>query len=299
MAGGITMRSIVSMIAAALFAACFAGGSARAQSGACNRACLEGFVDRYLDALVKHDPSAVALSANVRFTENGQRLAIGDALWRSMKSKGSYRLFVSDADAGQVAFIGTVNEENSDPAQSTPALIALRLRIAAGQITEIEQAVIRNVDAAKRVEALGMPNALFVQTIPESHQVSRAELIRTANMYFSGMQKNDGKGVYPFADDCGRFGRADNAVDLGAGRNVQTGARDDPPHRSHSRAGAVRHGLRVEHVGRGDVGSGARCHGCEVAGNAATYSSCDACVSNWLDQLSAPSVLSGICLDSM
>jgi hypothetical protein len=199
------MKSIVSWLAVALCAACFANGAARAQSGACERACLEGFVDRYLDALVKHDPSAAPLAPGVRFTENGQRLAIGDALWRSMKSKGTYRLFVSDVDAGQVAFIGTINEENADPAQATPALIALRLRIAGNQISEIEQAVIRNVDAAKRVEAVGTPNALFVQTITESQRMSRADLIRTANMYFSGMQKNDGKGVYPFADDCDRL----------------------------------------------------------------------------------------------
>ena len=74
-----------------------------------------------------------------------------------------------------------------------------------GQITEIEQAVIRNVDAAKRVEAVGTPNAVFLQAIPEGQRMSRAKLIRTANMYFSGMQKNDGKGVYPFADDCDRI----------------------------------------------------------------------------------------------
>src|SRR3954467_5715246 len=185
------MRSIVATFAAALFAASFSGGSASAQSGACDRACLEGFVDRYLDALVKHDPAAVPLAANVRFTENGQRLATGDALWRSMKSKGTYRLFVSDVDAGQVAFIGTVNEENSDAAQVTPALIALRLRIAGNQISEIEQAVIRNVDRAERVEAIGTPNPLVLATIPESQRMSRADLIRTANMYFSGMQQND------------------------------------------------------------------------------------------------------------
>jgi hypothetical protein len=199
------MKSILFLFAAALLAACFTSSSAWAQSGACDRACLEGFVDRYLDALVKHDPSAVPISSGVRFTENGQRLAIGDALWRSMKSKGTYRLFVSDVDAGEVAFIGTVNEENADPAQVTPALIALRLRVAGGQIAEIEQAVIRNVEAAKRVEALGMPNTVFLQTIPESRRMPRAELIRTANMYFSGMQKNDGKGVYPFAEDCDRL----------------------------------------------------------------------------------------------
>src|SRR6476660_4331590 len=116
------MKSILSTLTAVVFAACFSGGSTWAQSGACNRAFLEGFVDRYLDAPVKHDPRAVPLAANGRVTENGQRLAIGDALWRSLKSKGTYRLFVSDVEAGQVAFIGTMNEESADPAQATPAL---------------------------------------------------------------------------------------------------------------------------------------------------------------------------------
>jgi hypothetical protein len=29
-------------------------------------------------------------------------------------------------------------------------------------------------------------------------------MISTANMYFAGLENNDGKGVYPFADDCNR-----------------------------------------------------------------------------------------------
>jgi hypothetical protein len=35
--------------------------------------------------------------------------------------------------------------------------------------------------------------------------MSRADLIATANKYFTGMQQNDGKGDYPFADDCNRI----------------------------------------------------------------------------------------------
>ena len=35
--------------------------------------------------------------------------------------------------------------------------------------------------------------------------MSRAALIETANKYFTGMQRNDGKGDYPFADDCNRI----------------------------------------------------------------------------------------------
>ena len=40
---------------------------------------------------------------------------------------------------------------------------------------------------------------------PVAERVPRAELVRVANMYFSGMQLNDGKGKYPFADDCDRL----------------------------------------------------------------------------------------------
>jgi len=199
------MKTIMAIAAAASLAGVCAGGSASAQSGTCDRQCLEGFVDRYLDALVKHDPKAVPLAPNVRFTENGQRLTIGDGLWHSMKARGTYRLFVSDVDAGQVAFIGTLDEENADPTKGTPALIALRLRIAGSQITEIEQEVARSPDAANRVIALGTPHPLFTQAIPEGQRMSRADLIRTANMYFSGMQQNDGKGEYPFAPDCNRI----------------------------------------------------------------------------------------------
>jgi hypothetical protein len=183
----------------------FAVGGPAAAQGRCDRKCLEGFVDRYLDAAVKHDPQAVPLAANVRFTENGQRLAIGDGMWRSLKSKGAYRLFVSDVEAQQVAFIGTLNEEHRDAAQSTPVLIALRLKISGDRISEIEQLVARNVDAAKRVEALREPRAQFLAAVPENQRMSRADLIATANKYFSGMQQNDGKGDYPFAPDCSRI----------------------------------------------------------------------------------------------
>ena len=39
----------------------------------------------------------------------------------------------------------------------------------------------------------------------EAQRMSRADLVKTAKMYFSGMQQNDGKGDYPFTDDCNRI----------------------------------------------------------------------------------------------
>lgn len=195
-------RDVPGLLAAGLLAS-LAAAPAAAQD--CDRDCLERWVDRYLDALVENDPSAVPLADDVRFTENGQQLYIGDGLWRSMRSKGPYRLFVSDVPAGQVAFIGTIEEDHRDPDRGQPALLALRLRIEDGEIGEIEQLVARNPEAAERVNELGEPHPVFTETIPEGERMSRAALIETSNKYFTGMQQNDGRGDYPFHPECNRI----------------------------------------------------------------------------------------------
>jgi hypothetical protein len=175
------------------------------KSSSCDRACLEGFVDQYLDAVAAHDPTRAPLAKNIKFTENGQKLVIPDGLWNSMVGKGSYRLFVDDPQAGSVAFIGTIQEEGRTPDAPIPGVIALRLKLENRQITQAETFVVRNPQTAERLEKLGKPNHLFSEAIPVSERMSRADLIKTANMYFSGMQQNDGKGVYPFTDDCNRI----------------------------------------------------------------------------------------------
>jgi hypothetical protein len=178
-------------------------GSAHA-AAPCDRACLEGFVDRYFDALLAHDPSRVPLAAGVRYTEDGQQLAIGDGLWRTMHAKGHYRLFVTDPRAGQVAFFGTIEEDNRDPAKGTEVLMALRLRVRDGKITEIEELMARDEKPALAMDGKTV-DPIYLATVPPAERVSRAQLIGTADKYFTGMQKNDGKGDYPFADDCNRL----------------------------------------------------------------------------------------------
>lgn len=200
------MRSSIAGALAGTFAvSLLASGAAVAQRASCDRACLENWVDRYLDAVIDNDPSQVPLATDVRFTEDGQQLEIGDGLWRSMKSKGGYRFFVPDVAAGQVAFLGTIAEDHRDPAQEEPALIALRLKIEGGRIAEVEQMLVRDASAANRVEALGSPHPMYLQTVPRDRRMSRSDLIETANKYFTGMQQNDGKGDYPFSEDCNRI----------------------------------------------------------------------------------------------
>jgi len=190
---------------------------------ACDRACLEKYVDRYLDAMLAHDPSLTLFTRDCKFTENGVRLPLGnEGLWFDMSGKGNYKFYIPDIETQQVAFIGTVKEgarsSSAKPAQPTTVAIALRLKIVNGLIAEAEQLAIRPETSlmgptpaskfpptGEAVDKMGAPNKIFTEVIPEAERPSREELIKTANYYFTGLQRNDTKGYYPFTDDCERF----------------------------------------------------------------------------------------------
>jgi hypothetical protein len=177
---------------------------AQTKSGPCDRACLEAFADQYMAAMIAHDPKSIPLSPKLKNVENGQRLDPGDGFWRSATGKGKYRLFVDDVAAGEVALMTTMTEATH------PVTVALRLKIDNRQITEIETFVLRtglgSGNGAADLEKLGSPNPVFLAAIPAAERASRADLIKTANLYFSALQNNDGKGDYSyFADDCDRL----------------------------------------------------------------------------------------------
>ena len=191
-----------------------------AASNACDRECLNGFVDHYLDAVVAHDPSRLPVTKSVKFTEDGQRLELGDGFWRTATARGTYKFYMDDTQAGQVVFFGTMREAGS------PVSLVLRLKIESRKIAESETIVVRqgmnpsrpNDTGAESFEKLGGPDPLFLETIPPAERVSRDELARTANKYFSGMQMNDGKGDYSFfADACSRV---ENGQQATGGRNT-------------------------------------------------------------------------------
>jgi hypothetical protein len=211
-----------------------AGQAGRGAGGACDRACLQGFVEQYLDAWIARDPARLPLAPNVKYTENGQHLELGDGSWRVGTGKGKYRLWVPDTQTGQVAVITTVTEDGAAPGQDVPSMLALRLKVVNRQISEAEALFVRpaaggggrggNVapgggrgappppPPAVRLEGMGAPHALFTQPIPPAERMSREDLVRIANMYFTGMQQNDGRGDYPFTDDCERFENASSST---------------------------------------------------------------------------------------
>jgi hypothetical protein len=169
----------------------------------CNRACFEALVERYLAAVVAHDPSTLPLSADVQYTENEQVLATGDGFWQTATGRGNYGHYFADPGMGQAAWLGTMREGN------TLLLMALRLRVELGRITEIETSYFRPGGGGPNditgMDARGEPERPWLDTIPTGERSTRSELIEIANAYFDGVQRNDGKGHYPIADDCDRI----------------------------------------------------------------------------------------------
>src|SRR3984885_9778814 len=201
------LRSMILGLMAIVIAVAITGEPGRAASAEprpaaaatlCDRECLTGLVDRYLEALAARDPSKVSLASGVKFTENTAKLKVGEGFWATANGVGTFKLYFAEPEAGGVGFIGTMKEGDN------PVIFCLRLKVGAGQIQEVEDFVVRDADAAKKLEARS-PNPLFLKAVPAAERESREELVKTANMYFSGLQNNDGKGVYPFADDCNRM----------------------------------------------------------------------------------------------
>src|SRR5437868_1434475 len=59
----------------------------------CDRACLVGVMDQYLQALMSHDPSRLPLAEEVWVTENTGRIDLGEGvLWRSKVENSQFRI---------------------------------------------------------------------------------------------------------------------------------------------------------------------------------------------------------------
>ena len=163
----------------------------------CPRACMEGLVDQYLAALVRHDPSGLPLSKGVRFTENTIPLPLGDGLWiGASEAPAGFRVYAYDPGTSQIAFYGVMKERGQ------PLILALRLKVINGRITEIEHVIARNIRGAA-LDNLVTPRPAFVTDVPAAERTPREEMLNAADNYFEAIEHADGS-IAPFADDCER-----------------------------------------------------------------------------------------------
>ena len=235
---------------------------------ACDCVCLEGYVDKYLDAMLANEVNPKLFARDVKFTENGVRLPLGnEGLWFGMSGRGRYEFYIPDVETQQVAFLGTVMENSrnrgandgqgnlvamavrlkssvaSSPRSSswrcvpTPGLPAALVRVAPapGREARVQAAQRRRPGlpragcrsccwgcpcgwcgprrgaggaapaaggrgagggfppTGEAVEAMKEPHPVYRAVIPEAKRPSREDLIETANYYFTGLARNDGR----------------------------------------------------------------------------------------------------------
>lgn len=177
-----------------------AGGTLLAQAPpTCDRACLEGVVNQYIDAMVAHNPFGLPLARKVKFSENGVVLDLGDGVWNTITGAGTYKLIAADPQSGQVGVIATMRENSS------PIALAARLKIENRKITEIETVINRGsgaTSAAQMLEA-AKPDPAFLATVPENERLSRDAMIAPVNAYFSALERGAADRS-TFTTDCRR-----------------------------------------------------------------------------------------------
>lgn len=166
------------------------------------RAYMEGMVDKYLNAVIAHDPGLCPLADDVVFVENQQVLPIGDGGWQNINQLGSYRHYFCDFAMDQVGLIANVRENDRG------CVYVLRLKIGDGRISQIDQWISRDPKGFENYEKLGAPDPIWLEPIPLDQRQSREALMMNAFMYFEALQRNDGSGIYPFRADCERIEHA-------------------------------------------------------------------------------------------
>ena len=165
---------------------------------ACDRACLIEIMDGYMNAIFKQDVKAVPpMTIDVKMTENTGMMDVGEGmLWRSKVEPTSFKIYVADPVAGQVAQQARLKIGGQD------ALVAIRLKIDRGKIQEIEQLYDRNINAAA-IELLTTPRQILTTDVPTAERNSRDILLRAANSYFDALEGDNGA-IGAFGDDCVR-----------------------------------------------------------------------------------------------
>ena len=184
-------------IAAATLSVLFISQAPAVEAAAkdCDRVCLKGHMDRYLDALVKHDSSTLPLADNLKSIHNGKPAKLEGDIW-SVVDKIAFHQYVMDPKSGQVAFFGVAVEENKR------GTFFARLAIENGKITFSE--TIAGDRALDAVPGLISPNPFYEYVLPKSERRSREQLIKIADSYFQGLEIHDGKDT-PVSADCRRF----------------------------------------------------------------------------------------------
>jgi hypothetical protein len=161
------------------------GGSGGTGSAACTRDLLRSAITAYFTALAAHSASTLPLADNVKFTENGKVMTLGDGLWKTAGAL-KYSQSALDVEICSSATHAVVPDGSMD------IPVALRLRLVNQKIAEIETIAVRPGDyklgtttyASNTGAIVAANNTLMWESVPSGARNTRAELIAWIDKYF-------------------------------------------------------------------------------------------------------------------
>jgi len=171
-----------------------AAARVEAAGPACDRACLKTTLDAYLNAVIKHDPSAAPLMVGFRQTENAIVVRPGTGLWKSMTGLGAVQRRYLDPVTGQAAFFGIIEEG------AGKAVVTVRVKVDDRKISEAEWLLARKGEWGPNGPGGNVfnPESLAMtpppeRSIPKAQRLSRESLVAVTNSYFDALTTHDGE----------------------------------------------------------------------------------------------------------
>lgn len=195
------MSGGVFAIAATVATTLYLSGTAQAAQSDCDSKCLSGYMDQYLAALAKRDPSGLPTAPTLKVAENSHRIALGENLWNVIVKIRSQKQYFTDAQAGQILALGVLELNAGEP-----FIYNVRLKIENKLITEVETMVTSDKIAGQHFKPDNMAtfDPLYTSVVPANQRASRDELLSTAKAVWYDAAKDKS-----YASDCVHSENAD------------------------------------------------------------------------------------------
>jgi len=184
--------------------AAIAAASVSVQAQSCTRAGLKAMIANYFKAVETHDMSALPTAPSLRITENGQEMKPGEGFFKSGGAVLLERDLIDTERCGTVT--EAVTNETIDGAQ-TMAVMAVRLKVEKGKVTEIETIVTREADQKRFYNPkvlLETKDQDWTTPLPSWKRLTREYMNDGANKYFDDFSNNP-PAEPPFATPCHRW----------------------------------------------------------------------------------------------
>ena len=202
------------------------GGNGGSNATACTRELLRSTITAYFTALAAHSSSTLPLAANVKFTENGKVMALGEGLWRTAGAV-KYSQSALDVESCSSATHAVVPEGSMD------IPVALRLKLQNQMITEIETIAVRPGDyklsatfASNTGAIIAANNTVMWEMSPGSRAADARRAHRLIDKYFrmfpSGVCNTSQRAAGAWRTATGTFNCTDGGASCAAGQPTGT-----------------------------------------------------------------------------